>query len=175
MRCGNAILAGIRTTNCFFQLTLPAPDAFSCQLLCRQHPRQWWSMPAHSRWWCSRRTSAVSPLLSSFCICGNSVGVSWQDGVRGVLRTLEMRTLFLLSLLMKLFLAGAHGLSRAEMSLPVMSPTGDVISGCDYCDSSFTGITVMSISDIQEWNEHIGFWRRRARHEDWGHEGEGGE
>lgn len=152
MRCGNVILAGIMTTNCFFQLTLPAPDAFSCQLLCRQHPRQWWSVPAYSRWWCSRRTSAVSPLLSSFCICGNTVGVSRQEGVRGVLRTLQVRTLLLLSLQMKLFLAGAPGLSRAEMSLPFMSPTGDVISGCDYCYSSFTGITLMSISDIQEWN-----------------------
>lgn len=68
-----------------------------------------------------------------------------------------MRTLFLLSLLMKLFLAGAPGLSRAEMSLPVMSPTSDVISGCDYCDSSFTGITLMTISDIQEWRG--GRWR----------------
>lgn len=148
MRCGNVILAGITTTNCFFQLTLPAPDAFSCQLLCRQHPRQWWSMPAYSRWWCSRRTSAVSPLLSFFCIFGNTVGFSWQEGVRGVLRTLGVRILLLLSLQMKLFLAGAPGLSRAEIALPVMSLTGDVISGCDYCYSSFTGIILMSISDI---------------------------
>lgn len=147
MRCGNAILAGIRTTNCFFQLTLPAPDAFSCQLLCRQHPRQWWSMPAHSRWCYSRRTSAVSPLLSSFCICGSTVSVSWQ-GIHGVLGTLEVSTLFLLSLLMKLFPAGAPLLSRAELSLPLISTTSDVISRNDYCDSSFTVIPLMSISDI---------------------------